>query len=222
MYVYTTAKSTNYIGEGGSYGDGTQFHLYHCDFCNNTFEGDNPWHAESTFNLTEAKNRSDNNYGIQKVREYVCNMDTNTVVGYAPNCGYSHGQILGAYIDYSGNKNVTANKTASYLNTSLMSRSSALESLEDFDFDGYLNGDMSDFDDLYYGFDDEDEFAQDFAETEYVDEEDIIENSDDAVSEASEDTSDDTEESSKEDEDGADENEDAAGESSSENDEKSE
>ena len=115
----------------------------------------------------------------------------NTVIGYAPSCGYLHGQITGAYIDYSENRNLEANMNSYYVNTSLMKKSSALESLEAFDFDSYLNSDISDHDDLYNGLDGEDVFAMDNSDQSEHDDDDQNgnapgDNTEDAVNEESE------------------------------------
>ena len=143
-YEYQTGDSVYVIDRGPDYGDGENWQKYRCPRCNKDFYSTNGSHEERTYNRSEADRLSNGNYVTRIANNLICGMDEGTVVGYGPGCGYVHGQIIGARIDYSGNKNYQTSQTVTGVNSSMMRSTRALDLLSSFDFDGYVNSETRD------------------------------------------------------------------------------
>jgi hypothetical protein len=105
--------------------------------------------------MDEARARG-GSVGTVSKTSIVCGKNTSPIEGYGPGCGYLHGQIIAAHIDYSMNKNISADAAAS-INTSHVAVGTGagrgLSEITAFDLSGYLTEGEGLEDDLIKGLD---------------------------------------------------------------------
>ena len=86
----------------------TPIYRYTCDYCHSSFASSNGEHREFAATYDDARRRNGNTIKRVVKQVLVCGKDLTTLEGYSCSCGYLHGQILAAHIDYSMNKNLTS------------------------------------------------------------------------------------------------------------------
>ena len=114
FYEYMTAESTHrheWVRDDNS----TPIYRYTCDHCKYEYYSPDGQHRESCSTLKQAHDRNGADIEKRTIKKVICGMKSKQRLGYSCSCGYLHGQILKAHIDYSKNKK---NVDSSQLRTS--------------------------------------------------------------------------------------------------------
>jgi hypothetical protein len=168
-------------------GNGETYYNYYCTRCESSFTGTNPEHIETSDSWSEANSRATDSKKIEttKIKKVICGMKTSTVAGYAPDCEYLHGQIIGAHIDFTKKKNNEDNIAAnqSVVPNGITIEPSLFDDLEEPEFTDDSNDDLEETEST-------DDSNDDSKESESIDDSD----DDSEEQEFAEDSSDDLEE----------------------------
>ena len=99
MTQYTTANSVTNLGVDHEDELGRTWYRYRCEYCGSEFVGTNPWHHESG-DMDTAARRGGYMVDSIETRSLVCGMTEGQLLGYAPGCGLSNGQVVAARITF--------------------------------------------------------------------------------------------------------------------------
>ena len=117
IYIYSTTKDVKLLHHVKDYHDGTPVFAYKCEYCGEHFEDTHARHREEASSLEGVKERGGRVEEIRTQRVLGCNKTETTIEGYAPSCGYVHGQVVSAHVVFNG-KNSKYNTTVPAINTS--------------------------------------------------------------------------------------------------------
>lgn len=110
---YRTSISYTYYTKAGTHlkhrarkENGVDIFRYECEYCHSSFESTDGEHLEFASTYDQARRREGSGIKEHVNNVLVCGKNGSTLEGYSCGCGYLHGQILAAHIDYSMNKNL--------------------------------------------------------------------------------------------------------------------
>ena len=103
-YTYSTyagvERQNDAAGEYDS--TGKQKAWFYCSYCKKRWKDTDPSHRETTYRMETVTGR----HGIVLKQEteitYICNREVGDLEGYVTDCGYVHGQVVGAHITFPG------------------------------------------------------------------------------------------------------------------------
>lgn len=104
-YSYYTKQET-YVQHWARDENGIAIFRYECRNCHSSFESPDGEHLEYASTYDQARRRDGTGIKEHVNQVLVCGKNGSTLEGYSCSCGYLHGQILAAHIDYSMNKNL--------------------------------------------------------------------------------------------------------------------
>ncbi len=104
-YSYYTKQET-YVQHWARDENGHAIFRYECRNCHSSFESTDGEHLEYASTYDQARRRGGTGIKEHVNQVLVCGKNGSTLEGYSCSCGYLHGQILAAHIDYSMNKNL--------------------------------------------------------------------------------------------------------------------
>ena len=121
IYIVSTGMSTRRICHVEDI-NGSPVFRYRCDYCDKEFISDTSHHEETIYSFEEAKRRNGSIRDIKTETIMTCNKNESYVEGYAPSCGYAHGQVVSAHIKFNG-RNSKYNSSVPAINSSKALRS---------------------------------------------------------------------------------------------------
>ncbi|MBO4458155.1 MAG: hypothetical protein J5802_10580 [Butyrivibrio sp.] len=125
VYTITTKEDVELRHHVKDDSDGTPEFAYRCHHCGAEFIGNSARHHETVYSVDEVKRRKGRVEDIKTERILSCNKNASTIEGYAPACGYAHGQVVSAHIVFAG-KNSKYNTTVPAIDTSRSLRTQSM------------------------------------------------------------------------------------------------
>ncbi|MBR4669060.1 MAG: hypothetical protein IKO84_00520 [Butyrivibrio sp.] len=116
-YLITTKKSVVDRGWVKDDPDGGANNRYRCNHCGAEFVSNNERHYERVYSMQEVIDREGKVMEVNQKRVLSCNKQDGQLEGYAPNCGFAHGQVASAHLKFQG-KNAKYNTSVAAINTS--------------------------------------------------------------------------------------------------------